>query len=119
MAEFPKLKTGVIAQYPVVRESRFQTIVSRFVDGSEQRYRDHRGGRRRWIVRLSQLDEGELQALGEFFSEQQGRLGGFDFEDPWTGNVVANCRFDEDEWSASSEQEWDRRTQVVVVGPAA
>jgi hypothetical protein len=119
MAEFPKLKTGVVAQYPAVRESRFQTIVSRFVDGSEQRFRDHRAVRRRWIIHLAQLDESELQTLAEFFSEQKGRLGGFDFEDPWTGNVVPNCRFDEDDWGASSHREWDRRTQVVIVGPAA
>ena len=44
MSDFPKLRTGVVAQYPATRELRFSTSVTSFLDGSEQRYRDLRGG---------------------------------------------------------------------------
>ena len=119
MSVFPKLKTGVVAQYPVVRAGIFSTAVNRFLDSSEQRFRDHRGLRRRWVIRLSQLDESELQRLCEFFVAQQGRAGQFDFEDPWTGSTVSGCRFEEDELLTISNGEFDGRTEVTVVGPAA
>jgi hypothetical protein len=118
MSVFPKLKTGVVAQYPVLREGRFSTVVSRFLDSSEQRFRDCRGLRMRWVIRLAQLDESELQRLTTFFVEQQGRLGGFDFEDPWTGGTVAGCRFEDDQLQVISDGEFDGRTEVTIVGPS-
>lgn len=117
MSVFPKLKTGVVAQYPVLREARFSTAVSRFLDSSEQRFRDGRGPRRRWVVRLSQLDESEMQQVAAFFVEQQGRLGSFDFEDPWTGGTVAGCRFEDDQLQGLSQGELDNRTEITIVGP--
>jgi hypothetical protein len=117
MSVFPKLKTGVVAQYPVVREGRFSTVVSRFLDSSEQRFREGRGLRMRWVIQLSQLDESELQRLTMFFVEQQGRLGGFDFEDPWTGGTVAGCSFEDDQLQMISDGEFDGRTEVTIVGP--
>jgi hypothetical protein len=117
MSVFPKLKTGVVAQYPVVRERRFVTAVSRFLDTSEQRFRDSRGGRKRWVIRLEQLDESERQQLTAFFMEQQGRSGAFDFEDPWTGGIVAGCRFESDQLQVLADGELDGRTEVTVVGP--
>jgi hypothetical protein len=119
MSVFPKLKSGVVAQYPVLRSSSFSTAVIRFLDSSEQRFRDYRGLRRRWVVRLSQLDETELQRLSEFFVEQQGRGALFDFEDPWTGGIVSGCRFEDDELVTLSDGEFDGRTEVTIVGPSA
>lgn len=119
MSVFPKLKSGVVVQYPVLRASSFSTAVSRFLDSSEQRFRDYRGSRRRWVVRLSQLDEAELGRLREFFAEQQGRSGLFDFEDPWTGSIVSGCRFEGDEMLTVSDGEFDGRTEVTIVGPSA
>jgi hypothetical protein len=118
MSVFPKLKTGVVAQYPVVRAGQFSTAVNRFLDNSEQRFRDYRGLRRRWTIQLSQLDESELQRLSEFFVEQQGRSGQFDFEDPWTGGLVSGCRFEDDQLVAVWNGEFDGRTEVTIVGPA-
>jgi Conserved hypothetical protein 2217 (DUF2460) len=117
MGVFPKLKTGVVAQYPALREGQFSTAVFRFLDSSEQRFRDGRGSRRRWVIQFSQLDEGEMQQLATFFVEQQGRLGAFDFEDPWTGETVAGCRFEDDELQALAAGEFDGRTEVTIVGP--
>lgn len=119
MSVFPKLKSGAVAQYPVQRGSSFSTSVSRFLDSSEQRFRDYRGLRRRWVVRLSQLDETELQRLSEFFVAQQGRSETFDFEDPWTGSIVSGCRFEDDELMTVSDGEFAGATEVAIVGPSS
>jgi hypothetical protein len=119
MSVFPKLKTGVVAQYPALREGQFLTAVIQFVDGSEQRFQDHPGLRRRWVIPLSQLDESELQQLAAFFVQQRGRSESFDFEDPWTGNVISGCRFEDDELQIVSAGEFDGRTEVTIVGPTA
>src|ERR1035437_2745866 len=92
MATFPKLKTNAIAQYPVARREQFQNQTVRFVDGSEQRYRDSAGARLEWEIQLGQLDEGELAAIEEFFLARQGAFGSFCFTDPWDGHVYDDCR---------------------------
>jgi hypothetical protein len=85
-----------VAQYPAERQQGRATEVHRFLDCKEQRYRDLAAGRRRWVVNLELLDETEMARLARFFDQQQGRLGTFDFEDPWTGMAVPSCRFAED-----------------------
>lgn len=119
MAQFPKLKTGAVAQYPSSKGHLFSTEVRRFVDGTEQRYRDFRGTRKRWMLSLSQLDETELAEVLQFFFDQQGRLGSFDFEDPWTGAVVTECRFEHDALSIRADGEFNTNTQLLIVGPPA
>ena len=117
MASFPKLKTGVVAQYPVVRESGFSTVVKRYLDNSEQRFRVARALRRRWVVALSKLNESEAAELMNFFVERQGRFGTFDFEDPWTGQAVSGCRFEKDRLPLSSDGELDVNAEMTIVGP--
>jgi hypothetical protein len=94
MNSFPQLKSGAIMQWPAVRERRFETEVLEFADGSEQRFRHSPAGVRQWIVRLDDLDEGELSMLESFFAQEQGAFGTFSFTDPWDGTVYATCRFD-------------------------
>ena len=118
MSDFPKLRTGVVAQYPATRELGFSTSVKSFLDGSEQRYRDLRGGRRRWVISLSQLDESELAELTDFFEQRQGRFGTFDFEDPWDGAVVTGCRLALDHMESRADGEFGNSTQLIVVAPA-
>ncbi len=119
MAQFPSLKTGVVAQYPSTKEYHFSTETRRFVDGSEQRYRNFRGSRQRWVVNLSQLDESEIAELVDFFRSQQGRLGAFDFEDPWSQTVVTNCHFEQEFFSVRADGEFDSRTGLVILGPTS
>jgi hypothetical protein len=114
MARFPKLKTGAVAQYPAVREHRFATEVHRFLDCSEQRYRDRTAARKRWVIRLDRLDETETARLACFFEDQQGRLGVFEFEDPWTGEVVPACRFGEDRFPVQQECETRCSLELTV-----
>jgi hypothetical protein len=96
MATFPNLKTSAVAQYPAKRNLRFQNQALRFVDGTEQRYRDSAGPLRRWEIRLDQLDEGEMAALEQFFAENQGAFGKFAFTDPWDGRHCENCSLETD-----------------------
>ncbi len=92
MAEFPILKTGAVMQYPAQRTLAYSTTVLRFIDGSEQRYRDIGSPERTWAVRLELLDEAETAALAEFLHAQQGELYDFSFTDPWNGNEYLSCR---------------------------
>ena len=91
---FPKLKTGAVAQYPSDRTREFSTLVQEFLDGSEQRSPQYGAPLRRWMVRLDVLDEAELFRLEDFFVEQVGAAGAFVFTDPWDGTEYANCSFE-------------------------
>ena len=115
MATFPRLKTNAIAQYPVARRVQYQNLTVRFVDGSEQRYRDSGAARMRWDIQLSELDEGELAAIEEFFLMSQGAFGSFSFTDPWDGHVYDNCSVGADALTLLSEGEMRASTKLTVV----
>lgn len=97
MSQFPTLKTGAVMQYPATRVLEFSTSVVRFVDGQEQRFRKYKGEAKRWAVRLDLLSDEELNRIEEFFLEQQGRLGQFDFVDPWDNATHTGCSLENDE----------------------
>jgi hypothetical protein len=115
MATFPQLKTNAIAQYPVARREQFQNQTVRFVDGSDQRYRDSAGARMEWEIQLSELDEGELAAMEEFFLARQGAFGSFSFTDPWDGHVYDNCSLAADEVALTTVAEMRGSTKLTVV----
>lgn len=96
MADFPKLKTGVVAQYPSDRSQQCFTSVYRFIDGLEQRYRTGSTPLKRWVIRFDLLDEEELTTLEAFFLSQAGQFGSFSFTDPWDNTVYEDCSFDDD-----------------------
>jgi hypothetical protein len=96
MADFPQLKTGVVAQYPSDRSQQCFTSVYRFIDGLEQRFRTGTVPLKRWTIRFDLLDEAELSAMEIFFLSQAGRFGSFSFTDPWDNTVHSNCSFDND-----------------------
>jgi hypothetical protein len=91
MATFPILKTAAVAQYPAIRYVQFRNQTVRFLDGTEQRYRDASGPLHRWAIRLGELDQGEISEVEEFFASNQGEFGSFAFTDPWDGQVYSNC----------------------------
>src|SRR5580693_8130244 len=115
MATFPQLKTGAVAQYPATKSLRFQNQTVRFLDGSEQRYRDGAGALHRWVFQLSELDESEMAAFERFFDENQGRLGSFAFTDPWDGTLYADCSLASDELALGSLAEMRTTTSLTVV----
>ncbi len=115
MAGFPRLKTDCVMQYPGAKGLRFASQVVRFVDGSEQRYRDEAEALRRWVIRLDLLDEGEIAAIEEFFLANQGAYGSFAFVDPWDGVEYADCSLEGDEFEFSLVGEMRGKTSLTVV----
>ncbi len=114
MGEFPRLKTGAVMQYPASRSVEYATQVCRFVDGSEQRYRERGAALRRWVIRLDRLDEGELQSLQVFFASVEGRAGSFSFTDPWDDVTYGDCSLESDEMAVEVSGEMRGQTAVVV-----
>jgi hypothetical protein len=96
MAIFPTLKTGAVIQYPATKSVQFSSFVVRFLDGTDQRYRQYSAPLRRWAIQLELLDEGELNTLEQFFVAQEGSFATFTFIDPWTQTSFANCSIDQD-----------------------
>jgi len=115
MATFPKLKTNAVAQYPVTRALRYQNQTVRFLDGTDQRYRDGSGPLHRWIIRLSALDEGELAALEGFFLTNAGQFGSFVFVDPWDGASYSSCSLASDQMDLTAVAEMQGQTSLTVV----
>ena len=115
MANFPKLKTGAVGQYPLTRELSAQHQTLRFMDGAQQRYRDSAGSRRRWVIRLDLLDEGELAAVEEFFIASQGAFGTFTFVDPWDEQEYENCRMERDELTLQAIADMQGSTTLRVI----
>ena len=115
MASFPHLKTKAVAQYPSTKTIQFQNQVLRFVDGGEQRYRDSAAPLHRWVIRLNELDEGEMAAVEGFFAANVGRFASFAFTDPWDGTQYANCSVQTDELKLASVEEMRGSTSLTVV----
>jgi hypothetical protein len=111
---FPTLKTGAVMQYPCKRMLQFSTDVVRFLDGTEQRYRDYAAVLHRWTIKLDLLDESELAAYDQFFVSNQGSFGTFSFTDPWDGTVYANCSLAADTFAFTVTGEMRGATTVTV-----
>lgn len=114
MVEFPKLRTGAIAQYPTSRSLKFSTRVIEFVDGAEQRYREWSGRARSWEIRLELLDEAEMAAIEEFFVASAGRTASFAFTDPSDNVTYPDCSFETDSLSLEFEDEMRGKTTLTV-----
>lgn len=114
MITFPTLKSGAVAQYPAQRSVARSTWIGRFVDGSEQRFRNEPGVLHRWVVNLSLLTEAEVVAIREFVDEVGGRFELFTFTDPWDGAVYADCSLENDAHSIEWFGENNARTTLVI-----
>lgn len=114
MAEFPKLKTGAVAQYGMGRELRGSIRVLEFLDGSEQRYvlEQHR---RRWSIVLDQLNEGEAAAVDEFVRRHLETLEPFTFTDPWSGIACTGCVVETPEHAMEAWAAGDFRIRLTVM----
>ncbi len=115
MASFPRLKTGAYAQYPADKTTKFSNIVLRFLDGSEQKYRNAAGSRREWTLHLELLDEREIAVLQQFFEQQQGTSQVFSFVDPWDATTYQTCRLKDDSLVTLMDRELRSGTTLTVV----
>ena len=84
MANFPTLKTGAVAQYPLVTASRFSDAGGAISGWKPATIPALMGNPlRQWSMKLDLLDDEELSAVIAFV-EQQGSAT-FAFTDPVTG----------------------------------
>jgi hypothetical protein len=114
VASFPTLKTGAVAQYPSDRTQQFATVVTRFLDGSEQRFPQYGAPLLSWMIRLDLLDEAELVNLDAFFLSEEGQSGTFSFTDPWDGTVYPSCSFDTAAFQFQLQDVGNGVTQVLI-----
>ncbi len=98
---------------------QYNTEVIEFIDGGEQRYRQRGAPGKRWVIRLELLDETELSQLAEFFNAAQGRAGSFEFRDPWTGAVHADCSLEIDDLDVDLAGEMRAATALLIRENAA
>lgn len=115
MSDFPKLRTGAVAQYPARRQTLFQTQVVRFVDGTEQRFREYGGPRHAWVIALELLGDDEISAIGDFVESVAAGDGTFAFTDPWDGTVYPSCRLADDTFLSKHDEENRGRTSLTIV----
>jgi hypothetical protein len=114
MAAFPQLRTGAVAQYPSQKEIAFRTTVTRFIDGTEQRFRAAKGPTPRWLIRMSQVSAQEIAILEDFVESVQGQFGSFSFVDPWDGTEYPDCSLEADEFAANGVSEWRWATSLII-----
>jgi hypothetical protein len=112
--KFPVLQSGAVVQYSSERAVVFRTEISRFVDGSEQRFPQFPSPVLRWTVRLELLTGPEMQALLDFHARHRGRASTFSFTDPWTGTEYPACSFESDELEIENAFESQHRTQFII-----
>jgi uncharacterized protein DUF2460 len=114
MGDFPQLRTGAVAQYPSQKQIGFRTTVTRFIDGTEQRFRSAKDPAHRWVIRLSQISAEEMAILEEFFESARGQFGSFRFTDPWDGTEYPDCSLETDDFVANAASEWRWATRLVI-----
>ena len=114
MVTFPRLSTGAVTQYPSGRRLQYATSVTRFVDGSEQRFREFKGPAKSWAVMLHKLSASEARAVELFFLQMQGQFSSFSFTDPWDGTEYGDCSFDQDTLSAVTRSEATTQSHLVI-----
>lgn len=112
---FPTLKTGAITQYPATKNTQYSSFVIRFLDGSDQRYRQYTPALLQWSVKLELLDESETRALDQFFLNQQGQAGAFSFTDPWTQTVYTSCSFNQGTFASQLAGEAQVTVSLTIV----
>lgn len=114
MATFPLLSTGAVTQYPSGRQVSYSTNIMRFVDGSEQRFRELKKPVQTWNIRLHHLSSEEMASIELFFEACQGQFGSFAFTDPWDGTEYPDCSLDQDKLSAVAIDENRNQSHLVI-----
>ncbi len=114
MPTFPQLHSGAIAQYPLERSKGFRTVVTRYLDGTDQRFIEFASPVRRWVLKLEKLTSDEAGILESFFADRQGRSGLFAFTDPHDGVEYPTCVFEGDSSSMAWESENDCHSTLVI-----
>lgn len=89
MLVFPQLATGVVALYPVIRQSVTRTVVNTLADGSAVVYSDADAAQTLWELQAKGLTTAEWNAIEALFNAVAGQWQTFTLLDP-AGNLFAN-----------------------------
>lgn len=112
MPDFPVLRTGATAQYPLDQAVRFQTQAVEFLDGSKQRYAVMGRGLRSWIIRLDLLDDREFTAIARFI--EQVANAPFLFTDPVSGESGIKCVLSGEAYDSAMRGEMTGQATVAL-----
>jgi hypothetical protein len=88
MNVYPQLVTGMMSQFPIVKQRRPRTIVNAAADGSAIKLADPAGSTIGWQLQYTNLSDAEMAALQQFFTAMEGSLNSFTFLDP-AANLLA------------------------------
>lgn len=99
MLVYPQLGTGALSQFPVRKQHRARTVTNQAADGSSIKLADPNGEITQWQLPYTDLSDGELSALEDFFAAAEGTLNSFTFLDP-IGNLLAwSGKLDNSVWA--------------------
>lgn len=93
MPSFPTLRTGAVSKSGISRNRRFNTSVTVFTSGREQRFAQAID-RATFSLEFSGVDGHDLSTMRAFFYEMKGRFGRFDLT--IDGTTTTDCCFDTD-----------------------
>jgi hypothetical protein len=112
MPDFPVLKTGAAAQYPLDQTVRFQTQAVDFLDGSKQRYALQGRGLRSWAIKLDLLDDREFAAISDFVGQVTDTS--FLFTDPVSGESAIKCVLSGEAFDSVMKGEMTGQTTLTI-----
>ena len=93
----------------------FNTMISQFENGNEQRRSKSTSGRRIFELRYDPLEAGEMDTLWDFFTGTAfGALNVFNWVNPVTGEIIL-CRFRDDQMSREVFEATLERTGITLV----
>lgn len=112
MAQFPVLANGVLERYPLVRSMSMRGAITRFADGSTQRY-PLQARLEQFQLRWSRITEEDRDTILTFWTQQKGAFGTFQIE--IDGVLYSDCKFPADTLDLTEEAEklWTLQLNVI------
>ncbi len=102
MLYYPIQNTGAVAQFPLVRTRRWQTLETLTLGGHAARGLQPEARRVHWQMDYVDLTDGEAAALTELFEDAKGGLKSFVFVDPLANLMRNSERMGQTPWTVSS-----------------
>ncbi len=96
MADFPKIRTGVITQKPYTSSTSYWNTKVVMPCGLQYSWKHRETPVQGRILTFGSIKESEATTLENFFRARRGRLESFNFTDPDT-DLVFVMRFDQDD----------------------
>ena len=99
MLAFPQLRTGAMAQYPLVRRRITGGLTNSLSDGSVVTHAESAPRLNRWELEFRDLTDVEAESLRKLFQAVEGRRGTFTFIDPSANLLAHSGELDNTCWS--------------------